>query len=48
VAVAYAATGAAAVSNGSFLIVFIGLVTIPAIGWTLWRLVLKRHPPDAN
>jgi membrane protein DedA with SNARE-associated domain len=48
VAVAYAATGAAAVSNGSFLIVFIGLVTIPAIGWTVWRVVLKRPPPNPN
>ncbi len=46
VAIAYAATGAAAVSNGSFLIVFIGLVTIPAIGWAVWRLVIKRPPPN--
>ena len=48
VAIAYAATGAAAVSNGSFLVVFIGLVTVPAIGWTLWRLALKRPPPALN
>ena len=48
VAVAYAAAGAAAVSNGSFLIVFIGLVTVPAIGWTVWRVVLKRPYPDLN
>ena len=48
VAIAYAAAGAAAVSNGSFLIVFIGLVTVPAIGWTVWRVVLKRPPPDLN
>jgi uncharacterized membrane protein YdjX (TVP38/TMEM64 family) len=45
VAIAYAATGAAAVSNGSFLIVFIGLVTVPAIGWTVWRVVIKRPSP---
>jgi uncharacterized membrane protein YdjX (TVP38/TMEM64 family) len=45
VAIAYAATGAAAVSNGSFLIAFIGLVTVPAIGWTVWRVVIKRPPP---
>ena len=48
VAVAYATAGAAAVSNGSFLIVFIGLVTVPAMGWTVWRVVLKRPPPDLN
>lgn len=48
VAVAYAATGAAAVSNGSFLIVFIGLVTVPAIGWTVWRVILKRPASNPN
>ncbi len=48
VAIAYAAAGAAAVSNGSFLIVFIGLVTVPAIGWTVWRVVIKRPPPSSS
>jgi uncharacterized membrane protein YdjX (TVP38/TMEM64 family) len=48
VAIAYAATGAAAVSNGSFLIVFIGLVTVPALGWAVWRLVIKRPPPSPS
>ncbi len=48
VAVAYAAAGAAAVSNGSFLIVFIGLVTVPALGWMVWRVVLKRPAPSSN
>jgi 3-dehydroquinate synthase len=48
VAVAYAAAGAAAVSNGSFLIVFIGLLTVPAIGWTVWQVVRKRPSSDTN
>ncbi len=48
VAIAYAAAGAAAVANGSFLIVFIGLVTVPAVGWTIWRVVIKRPLPDSN
>lgn len=51
VAIAYAAAGAAAVSNGSFLIVFIGLAAVPAIGWTVWRIVINRRPgqsPDAS
>ena len=43
VAVAYAATGAAAASSGSFLIVFLGLAAVPAIGWAVWRLLRHRR-----
>jgi uncharacterized membrane protein YdjX (TVP38/TMEM64 family) len=45
IAVAYAATGAAAAASGSFLIVFTGLATVPAIGWAFWRLIAKRRDP---
>lgn len=43
IAAAYAATGAAAASSGSFLIVFLGLATVPAIGWTVWRVLRHRR-----
>ncbi len=43
VALAYAGLGAAAVSSGSFLLAFIGLAAVPALGWTLWRLVARRR-----
>lgn len=43
IAVAYAATGAAAASSGSFLIVFIGLAAVPAIGWAVWRVLRHRR-----
>lgn len=43
IAIAYAATGAAAASSGSFLIVFIGLAAVPAIGWAVWRLLRNRR-----
>jgi uncharacterized membrane protein YdjX (TVP38/TMEM64 family) len=42
ISVAYAATGAAAASSGSFLIVFLGLVTVPAIGWAVWRAMARK------
>lgn len=45
IAVAYAMVGEAAGSWNSFLIAFIGLVTIPAIGWAAWRLLLRRRSP---
>lgn len=44
VAVAYAATGAAAARSGSFLIVFIGLAALPALGWAAWRTLRNRRP----
>lgn len=43
VALAYAGVGAVATSSGSFLVVFIGLATVPALGWALWRLVIRRR-----
>jgi membrane protein DedA with SNARE-associated domain len=46
VAAAYAGVGAAAVSSGSFLIAFLGLASIPAIAWAIWRLV--GAPRDAR
>jgi len=41
VAVAYAAIGALALSEGSFLLLFGGLAIVPAFGWLLW---LKLRP----
>lgn len=43
VALAYAGVGAAAASSSSFLILFIGLATVPAIGWAVWRMALRRR-----
>lgn len=43
VAIAYAGIGAAAATSSSFLIAFIGLVSVPAIAWAAWRL-LPRNP----
>jgi uncharacterized membrane protein YdjX (TVP38/TMEM64 family) len=43
VAFAFAVTGMAAVSGSSFLWVFFGLVVLPAIGWALWRIFIKRR-----
>jgi uncharacterized membrane protein YdjX (TVP38/TMEM64 family) len=43
VAMAYAGIGAAAASSSSFLIAFIGLVSVPAIAWAAWRLLAARH-----
>lgn len=48
VALAYAGIGAAAVSSGSFLIAFIGLATVPALGWMVWRLVARRRTSLKN
>jgi membrane protein DedA with SNARE-associated domain len=42
IAAAYALTGAAAASAGSFLLVFLGLALVPAIGWTILRTRLGR------
>lgn len=36
VALAYAAVGALALSEGSFLLFFIGLAALPAAGWLIW------------
>jgi len=47
IAIAYAATGEAAANSGSFLIVFMGLATVPAIGWMAWRIVVKRRDQTA-
>lgn len=47
VAAAYAGVGAAAMSSGSFLVTFLGLVSLPALAWAAWRLWAKRrheHP----
>jgi membrane protein DedA with SNARE-associated domain len=48
VAVAFAATGMAALSADSFLLVFFGLTTLPAIGWVTWRIFInrRRHFPE--
>lgn len=43
VAAAFAATGAIAASSGVFLIVFIGLAAIPAVGWAAWRQYNARR-----
>jgi uncharacterized membrane protein YdjX (TVP38/TMEM64 family) len=43
VAAAFAATGALAASSGAFLIVFIGLAAIPAVGWAAWRQYNARR-----
>jgi uncharacterized membrane protein YdjX (TVP38/TMEM64 family) len=46
VAIAYASIGAAAASSSSFLIAFIGLVSVPALAWAAWRLLSRsghRH-----
>jgi uncharacterized membrane protein YdjX (TVP38/TMEM64 family) len=45
VATAYSGVGAVAASANSFLIVFIGLVSIPAVAWAAWRLMLA---PEAR
>lgn len=37
VALAYAGVGAAAAGSGSFLLAFIGIAAVPALGWGLWR-----------
>ena len=42
VAIAYASIGAAAASSSSFLIAFIGLVSVPALAWAAWRLLSAR------
>jgi uncharacterized membrane protein YdjX (TVP38/TMEM64 family) len=42
VAIAYAGIGAAAASSSSFLIAFIGLVSVPAVAWAAWRLLSAR------
>jgi len=42
IAIAYAAVGEAASSWNSFLVAFMGLVLLPAIGWSAWRLLRKR------
>lgn len=42
VAAAYAGVGAAVATSGSFLIAFLGLVSIPAIAWSGWRLWMRQ------
>lgn len=47
VAAAYARVGAAAMSSGSFLVTFLGLVSLPAVAWAAWRMVTRHsvaHP----
>lgn len=39
VALAYAAIGAWALSEGSFLLLFLGLAAVPALGWIVWTRV---------
>jgi uncharacterized membrane protein YdjX (TVP38/TMEM64 family) len=36
VALAYAAVGALALSNGSFFLFFLGLAVVPGLGWLAW------------
>ncbi len=43
VAIAFAATGMAAMSGDSFLWVFLGLALLPTIGWAVWRFFIKRR-----
>lgn len=43
IAVAYAATGALAASAHSFMLVFIGLIAVPAVGWGAYRLWTARR-----
>ena len=43
IAFAYAGIGATAASSTSFLIGFIGLVSVPAIAWGGWRLFHARN-----
>jgi uncharacterized membrane protein YdjX (TVP38/TMEM64 family) len=43
VALVYAATGELARNANSFLLAFLALVTIPALGWTIWRLRASRR-----
>jgi len=43
VAATFAATGALAASSGAFLIVFIGLAAVPAVGWAAWRQYKARR-----
>lgn len=43
VAAAYAGVGAAAMSSGSFLLTFLGLVSLPALAWGAWRLMARRR-----
>lgn len=42
VAIAYAGVGAIAASTGSFLFVFLGLASIPALAWAAWRISRAR------
>lgn len=41
VAVAYAAVGALALSNGSFFLFFLGLAVLPGLGWLAWTKARK-------
>lgn len=45
VALAWAGLGSAAATNGSFLIVFIGLSLLPALGWAAWQ---RLKPTDKH
>jgi membrane protein DedA with SNARE-associated domain len=45
VALAYAAVGALALSNGSFFLFFLGLAVLPGIGWLAWT---KARPCSAK
>ncbi|HWJ69555.1 MAG TPA: VTT domain-containing protein [Sphingobium sp.] len=38
-ALAYAALGAYALSEGAFLLLFLGLAALPALGWLVWRWI---------
>ncbi|GGI91305.1 hypothetical protein GCM10007973_29500 [Polymorphobacter multimanifer] len=42
VALAYAGLGAAAAGSGSFVMVFTGLVAIPALAWAFWTRFARR------
>jgi membrane protein DedA with SNARE-associated domain len=48
IAAAYAATGALAASAHSFMLVFIGLIAVPAVGWGAWRLWTARRARTSN
>ena len=43
VALAYAGVGATAAATGSFLLAFIGMCSVPALGWLAWSRLKRRN-----
>jgi uncharacterized membrane protein YdjX (TVP38/TMEM64 family) len=48
VALAYAGVGATAAATGSFLLAFIGMCSVPALGWLAWSRLKRRNNNTRN